>query len=144
MAGPIAVSNRFSVTAGSETFDLDIKGVASTGGAAVGTWATNGENKIVINRAGKPQAIADAQWKFNAGNELVVVVQGADALNFQVDPGLNPMYDLRNTVLRFQPDVLQPFTLELHGGWKLTANHDMEFTPKNSTASVIKGFINNP
>jgi len=144
MAGPIAVSNRFSVTAGSETFDLDNKGTAFSGGTAVGTWKTNGENKIVISRASVPTVIVNAQWKFNANNELVLALGGTDTFNFQQDPALNPMYDTRNAVLRFQPDILQAFTIELHGGWKLTETHDMEFTPKNSAASTIKGFINNP
>jgi hypothetical protein len=144
MAGPIAVPNRFTVTSGGQTFDLDIKGRAFQSGSQVGSWKTSADNKIVITRNDTQTFTVSAAWRWNDKNQMIAVINGTDAFNFQSDTTLNPNYETRNAVLRFTPDVAGTFTIEIRGAWALTVDHNMLFTPTGSAASTLTGFINSP
>src|SRR6476646_27372 len=120
------------------SFDLDVNGTVAQGGK----WTTTPDNKImVVPSSGGPQTF-DTAWRFNESNQLVLQSGGSDLFNFGTDTSVTPRFETRNSVLRVTPSVINPFSFELRGEWGLTANHDLEFTPRGSALSTIVGFIN--
>ena len=125
-------------------FDLDSAGHASQGDQAVGMWKTTPDNRIAVKPGNGATINIDASWKFNGSNQLVLMSGDQELFNFQANKAISPRFEMRNSVLRVTPNVLEPFSFELRGEWDLTTKHDLQFTPLGGSTSTITGFINSP
>jgi len=135
----------FNVTSGADTFTLDTSGSVTANGASAGSWTTNQQNQLVINKPDGSTVALDATWKFNDQNQLTVqAAAGQDsAFNFAADGNIRNSYSTVNAVLAVTPDDINEFSFNLHGDWNLDNNHNLTFTANGAT-SVINGFVSDP
>jgi len=133
--------SKFTLTSGSDTFELDSDGSVSQGNNKVGNWRTGTDNKIQVKKADGSSTVIDAGWKFNSDGQLVLLNGAKEVFNFQTDQSVTPGFELKQGVLRFTPNRLSGFSFELRGEWDLVGNHDLEFTI-NGRTSRLSGFIN--
>lgn len=122
------------------SFTLDAFGNVVQGGS----WKTTAGNNIVVTTSAESSQSFPVAWRFNAANQLIVSLSGADLFNFSLDTAVTPRIETRNAVLRITPDKLKPFFFELRGAWSLTPSHDLTFTTPDGVVSTLTGVVNSP
>ncbi|HKP12827.1 MAG TPA: hypothetical protein VJZ91_11970 [Blastocatellia bacterium] len=133
----------FSLKQNQDTYNFDLAGAVTLNGNAVGKWATNQTNQIVVTKDGGGTVAFDVGWAFNADNHLVLSSGGAALLDFNAVAGLQPFYATRDAVLVVRPDEGQLFSFELRGDWKVSNDHLLSIT-LNGVESIIDGFFFDP
>src|SRR5271166_2253837 len=134
--------SQFQLTNGATTYEFDAAGGVFIAGVPSGSWTTNASNQIVATLADASTVAFDVAWLFNDRNQLTIRSQNAEIFNFAAT-GLRNTFTTRDGALLVQPDRLDAFTFELHGGWNLGKDHDLTFT-SNGVTSTLDGFVSDP
>jgi hypothetical protein len=131
----------FQLTKDGQTFDLDISGSASKGGAKIGAWTTSGDenNNIVVKPTSGASVTIEVVWKFNASNQMTISSGGNEVYNLH-QPGIRPKYEVTDNVLKVKPDASKAFGFDLNGEWAMNKEHDLTVA-FNGVESVIDGFV---
>jgi hypothetical protein len=130
----------FELKDGTDTMTLDDAGGVALGGAAIGTWTINRDNKVVVTTANGKQRAIDVGWRFDGNNHLRIDQAGADVFDVNGDAATQPAFRLDRAVLFVKPDGARPFEFPLRPTWNLTPQHDLTMTV-NGRTSTIDGVI---
>ena len=131
----------FQLKSGADTFDCDITGVASKGGARVGLWSVAPDNAIALTRDAGGVVRIDVSWRVNNLNQLELLQSNAVVFNFHASPAVRPMFSIDKAVFVVKPDRNQAFSFRLRGDWTFTPAFLLQFTVGGQT-STFDGFLN--
>lgn len=121
-----------------KSYDFDLSGNVSQGGAIVGNWATDTNNNLAIRLSALGASVVapiPVDWNFDQ-NELCVSSAGNLLYNFNSVPGVAPRYSVVNATIAVVPVKGAPFQFTLHPTWSLTDNHDLEVTIGAKTSTI--------
>jgi hypothetical protein len=131
----------FKLTSGTDQFDCDLAGVASQGGAKVGSWTVGADNKIALTKDAGGVTTIDVTWQVNAQNQLELLQSGKSVFNFHSDPTVRPMLSVDKGVFVVKPDRNKTFSVRLHGDWTFTNDFLLQLKIGTAT-STFDGFLN--
>jgi hypothetical protein len=132
----------FQLTNGAIAYRFDTLGGVSIAGNAAGSWTTNATNQIVVMLNDASSLTFDVSWLFNDKNQLTIQSQSAEIFNFSTT-GLYNSFTTRDTALVVKPDRLGAFSFTLQGDWDMTPDHNLAFTV-GGIASTLDGFVSDP
>ncbi len=132
----------FQITSGTSTYEFDMSGGVSSGGNAVGSWATSATNQIIATLADATTVSFAVAWLFNNKNQLTIQSQNTEIFNFAA-VGLRNSFTTRDTALIVKPDLLSAFMFSLQGDWTMNPDHNLAFTAGGVT-STLEGFVSDP
>src|SRR5262245_10869026 len=107
----------FQLTKDGSVFEFDPFGGVNSGGVAVGQWATNNNNQIVLTETDGTTTAFDVVWQFNDDNHLVIQSDHKEVFNFNLADSNRPFYKTENAVLIVFPDEENSFSFQLRGEW---------------------------
>ncbi len=136
-------NRRFTIQFQGQSLEFDVNGNVQVGGNPFGSWTTNRSNQIVVTRVQGAAIAIPVGWKFNARNQLVILVGTQPVFTLAGAPGLRPQYETVNAVLRIRPNKPDAFVFELRGTWAMDNKHNLQFTI-DGTTSLIDGFVADP
>lgn len=135
------MSTTFQLKSGADTFDFDLSGGVTKGGAAAGKWTTNQTNQIVLTQTDGSVVNFTVVWAFDGDNHLVLQSGGAAVFDFSSN-GLQ-IYKTVGAVLNVQPDSGKAFNFQIRGTWDIDTDHNLTFTVSGQK-STISGFVQDP
>jgi hypothetical protein len=130
----------FTVTSGSDSYNLGTDGSVSTAAGTVGTWSTNASSQVVVKKIdGSVLPPIEVAWQFNDNNQLCAAQSGQPLFNFTAG-GARPQFRLASNVLQVRPSNSVSFEFALHCKWSIDANVNLSVTI-GTTISKLNGWV---
>jgi hypothetical protein len=127
----------FKLTKNGAEYELDTQGRVVAGTGQSGSWATSTKNQIVVTREAGAKLVFPVDWRFNDSNQLWLLQDGREVLNFGEEP---PEFSMRGNALVVPPGDSISFTFSLYPRWKLDEKNNL-VAALGEQESVIEGYV---